>query len=503
MTSVRTDPALARMGWARAGLGLGVGFFAWRDVATNPPSGVVAGVALLVVVAWLASIVAHVRAPMDGWQRDARGAIAVFSADLALIALLIHLHGSVQSPFAALLGLVVVASGLRGQVLPPLVLSVMACVFYLAAVELALPDGMSPAQSLHALLQVSALLLAGGAMGAIARRYERLARAGDQAMRRHRSLRELHDAIMQTMNEGLVVLDEDFRVIEANPSARAMLGDAAAGASLPAPLAGLKRRGEESEEVHLGGRHLLASVRALRGDDMDEAAWLLTLVDITRLRLLEARLIERERMAALGEMSAMLAHEIRNPVQTMAQGLELLKLGDAASAADIRAILHEEMLRLNRLVNMMLDYSKPLEPAPRLIRPRELIEAAVRQADLAGDRGIEWRCAVNEARLDPDHFRLALDNLLHNALVNRRGDAPVRVTMEGREGGDWQLSVCNAGEVAPAVRERLFEPFASGHTRGIGLGLAIVRQVCAANDWVIELTSGEGETRFTITAPGA
>ncbi len=449
------DVAMRRMGWMRAAVGLGVWMFAWRYLPLQGLHGLAAGVAGALVVLWLASVLAHVRIRRGGWLASAHGQVLLFSADLALIAWLIWLGGAPQSPYAVLLGLVVIASGVRGLVTPPLALSVLACIFYLAAVELAAPGALAPDEARHALLQVSALLLAGGVMGAIARRHERLARASDQARRRHRSLRELHDSVMRTMSEGLLVLDAEGRLIEANPAARAMLGEGGEEGRLPEPLAALLA-GEDRlpdggrREVRLGGRSLLATVRALHGD-VEPAAWLLTLVDITHLRALEAKLLEQERMAALGQMSAMLAHEIRNPVQTMAQGLELLKLGVPASEEDIRGILHEEMLRLNRMVNMMLDYSRPLEPAPRSVRPRELIAAAVRQADLDGKLGVGWRCEVTRAWLDPDHFRLVLDNLLHNALANRDGDAEVRLAMRAT-GSGWRLEVRNSGEIAPQVR---------------------------------------------------
>ncbi len=511
------DAVMRRMGWMRAALGLGVGLFAWRFLSFHGLSGAAQAAGITLALLWLASILAHVRIRRHGWLASARGLVLLFGADLALIAWLIWLGGTPQSPYAVLLGLVVIASALRGQAMPPLALAVLACAFYLLAIELAVPGPLAPDEALHALLQVSALLLAGGVMGAIARRHERLAQAGDRAMRRHRSLRELHDSIMLTMSEGLLVLDARGRLIEANPAARAMLGmDGSAEATadgaperLPAPLAawlagvlaGENLSPDGGHEVRLGGRTLLATVRALHGD-VAPAAWLLTLVDITHLRALEARLLEQERMAALGQMSAMLAHEIRNPVQTMAQGLELLKLGVPASEADIRAILHEEMLRLNRMVNMMLDYSRPLEPALRDVRPCELIEAAVRQADFDGQGRIEWHCEADRVRLDPDHFRLVLDNLLHNALANREGEAAVRLAMTAAEGG-WRLEVRNAGEIAPQVRARLFEPFASGRAQGIGLGLAIVRQVCEANGWEIAVTSEAGETCFAVEARDA
>jgi signal transduction histidine kinase len=111
---------------------------------------------------------------------------------------------------------------------------------------------------------------------------------------------------------------------------------------------------------------------------------------------------------------------------------------------------------------------------------------------------VEWQSEVDELYLDADHFRLVLDNLLSNALLNR-SDAESTVAIHLKADSEhWKLEVCNQGNIELDVREKLFEPFVSGRSAGIGLGLATVQQVCMVNGWQVEVTTEAGWVYFTI-----
>jgi len=435
-----------------------------------------------------------------------------FSSDITVAGLLVFATGGISSPFSFLLGLIVLASGTLGRVMLPLVASVLACIAYLIAVyaDAAAQDvPLSAADSLHALLQTSAILLVGGLMAFIARRHAGLRSLSDQVVKQHRKLKGLHSRVMSAMREGVVILDGRLDLYEMNAAARSLLaagkrGEDAALADLLEHVPGLKlwlkqgRHAEFHAEYECGGRSLLVTCKALQaaGERDDGPEWLITLVDISDMRRLEAKLITQERMAALGQMSAMLAHEIRNPIQTMAQGLELMKLDKSDSGA-IQSILHEEMLRLNRLASMMLDYSRPMNASPRLAEAKKLIEAAINQADLK-QRNIRWYCEVETLLVDPDHFRLVLDNLLSNALKNRLSESIVEVGLDCNA-DQWVLKVSNQGSISNALQARMFQPFVSGGASGIGLGLSTVKQVCDLNGWIVAVDGHEGLVCFTIT----
>ena len=426
-----------------------------------------------------------------------------YGSDVLLAGLLIFATGGVASPFAFLLGLIIIASGLHAMRLLPQLIAVFACFFYLAAAngDLWLRDQrlLDVQQALHALLQVSALLLVGGVMAYISRRHATLSATSDQAVRRHRQLKDLYDRVMQSMHEGMVVLAEDLQLSDMNGAAARLLGPLNLDVLLSAPelKAYFKRPLHASFQCDYAFDDKVLLVRVTRLEAGQDATWLLTLVDISEVRKLEGELLQQEKMAALGQMAAMLAHEIRNPIQTMSQGLEFIGM-DEKRDLNIKEIMYDEMQRLNRLVSTMLEYSKPLRPAPVSVAVADLIKAAVQQVELGGAEHIVWQCDAENLQLDPDHFRLLLDNLLSNALANRCTDGEVRIVMHA-SGMRWNLKICNPGLVPEELKERLFEPFVSGRSRGVGLGLATVQQVCRANGWLIDVISEDGTTCFNVT----
>ncbi|MDQ6997600.1 MAG: histidine kinase dimerization/phospho-acceptor domain-containing protein [Mariprofundus sp.] len=433
-----------------------------------------------------------------------------YGSDAILASLLVLASGGNSSPFALLLGLIVIASGVHAQRLLPLIISTFACATYLLAVygELWLRHDtfLTSQQALHVLLQVSALILVGGVMAFIARRHASLSASSNQAVRQHRKLKDLHDRIMAEMGEGVILLDQQLHFIDMNMAANILLKrDSLATLLLFPPLADFFHQALQDSKANSfqceyarDDQALLLATRRLWVED--HTIWLLTVVDVSEVKQLKEQLIQQEKMAALGQMAAMLAHEIRNPIQTMAYGLEIM--GESpANTKQVQGILHDEMLRLNRLVSMMLQYSKPLYASESLTCMSDFIHASLQLFDKKDRQYIHLNTQVDEVCLDRDHFRLVLDNLLSNALANRpEEDSPVEITLSSDEKG-WKLDVSNQGEIADTVREHLFEPFVSGRSAGIGLGLATVKHVCSVNDWTIIAHSDAGVVCFTVEGP--
>jgi len=430
-----------------------------------------------------------------------------YASDAILVSILILASGGVLSPFSFLLGVIVIASGTHAQQLLPLLISTVSCIAYLVAIYterwLSHAAALSTAQALHVLLQVSALLLVGGVMAFIARRHASLSASSDQAVRQHRKLKDLHDKIMAEMREGVILLNQQLRLIDMNEAARAMLQRESLASLLQFPPLHeffYQARSQDPAttsfqcEYDRQDQILLLAVRRLAiGSD---AVWLLTVVDISEVRELEAQLIQQEKMAALGQMAAMLAHEIRNPIQTMAQCFEIMGKSPA-NADQMQHIFHDEARRLNRLVNMMLQYSKPLHATQAVTSMPAVILASAQHIDGCAEQ-VEWQSEVDELYLDADHFRLVLDNLLSNALLNRSDDESTVAIHLKADSEHWKLEVCNQGNIALDVREKLFEPFVSGRSAGIGLGLATVQQVCMVNGWQVEVMTEAGWVYFTI-----
>ncbi len=440
--------------------------------------------------------------------------------DMLLVSVLVFVTGGLDSPFALLFGLLIIAAGTQVEVMLPLTVALAASACYLASIYMAAwyhRHAISVNESLTALMQVSAFLLAGGVMAYIARRQQRLVVEGSRVVRLHHKLETLHGQVMETMHDGVLVLDEACYISDCNRAACSMLGEGAdiRGGRLsriihlPVRLQEFLEKGRGRAcrcEYEKQGRILLMMATPMPAGD-DQAKWLLSMVDITDTRHLERKLAAQERLAAMGRMAAMLAHEIRNPLQSIGQAVDILSDGQSCQRREVSHIMREEVRRLDHLVSDMLDYAQPLQPRPERAVISDIIHAAVRQVDARGEMGIHLHCRIDEMDVDTDHLRLVLDNLLRNAIhvSPEKGSICIHFNMAGR--GQWKLEVMDAGGGVPeAMKTHLFEPFVSSKPDGTGLGLATAWQVCQSNGWKIAVSDvGEkGERKGAIfTVSGA
>ncbi len=200
----------------------------------------------------------------------------------------------------------------------------------------------------------------------------------------------------------------------------------------------------------------------------------------------------RERLAELGALATTVAHDLRNPLNNIGMAV-------AFASPEVRADVGEEVRRLSRLADDLLDYAKPWRvDVGRVDLAAEVRSRASRHPGVvvgAPPRGPAW--------VDGDRMRLhqAIDNLLGNAAAT---GARVGVDVEVGD-GVVRVHVADDGPGVPEdVRDRLFQPFASRRAGGTGLGLPIVHKVVEAHGGTVGLTGREGwATCFTIELPGA
>jgi two-component system, NtrC family, sensor histidine kinase HydH len=228
------------------------------------------------------------------------------------------------------------------------------------------------------------------------------------------------------------------------------------------------------------------------------------------LRETQAELVKKEKLAALGEMAALVAHEIRNPltaVRGFAQRVQR-KLAEQPPLAQSLQIVIDEVDRLNRVLNDVLDFARRLEPRfgehslNRLVADVVGLEAAVlteRQIQIITD------CAPDlpPVRMDPNQMRQVLLNLVANArqAMGTGGSMTLRTR---HEADGWQaLDVTDTGPgIPPDVQAKLFTPFFTTKLRGTGLGLSAAQRIVEDHGGRItyETTEGRGTT-FTLHLP--
>ncbi|MHB8872414.1 MAG: sensor histidine kinase [Myxococcaceae bacterium] len=234
-------------------------------------------------------------------------------------------------------------------------------------------------------------------------------------------------------------------------------------------------------------------------------------VSSQKLEETQAALVKQERLAALGELSAVVAHEVRNPLvvfNSLASLRRILLPGNPESGA-LLEIMGEEADRLNRMVNNLLELARPNEPklAPASLE-RVLagaIEAARAAVDPLGEVTVEIPRPLPPVQVDEQMMRQALINLVTNAIQapKRAAQVKVRVEAEGGADGCVRFEVIDDGAgVPPDLAERIFTPFFTTRAAGTGLGLAVVRRVAEAHrgEVTVHQTPGGGAT-FVLRLP--
>jgi signal transduction histidine kinase len=245
-------------------------------------------------------------------------------------------------------------------------------------------------------------------------------------------------------------------------------------------------------------------------------------IDITATRFAEAelaraqaQLVQRERLAALGELAAVVAHEVRNPLGAIFNSLSSLRrtLTLTGDSAVLFAIIEEESARLNRTVADLLNYVRPLEPERRaedlLDLTRDCLRQGMRTAR-AGSEPIESEVLaiddIDPFPTDPVLLRIALSNLVTNAVQAMPDGGHLKITIEKtKHRGDdaVAITVIDTGKGIPQdVLERVFEPFFTTRASGTGLGLAVVRRIVEAHEGLVTAKSdSRNGTAFTLLLP--
>lgn len=227
-----------------------------------------------------------------------------------------------------------------------------------------------------------------------------------------------------------------------------------------------------------------------------------------RLAFERRRAAAAERLAALGRMSAGLAHEIRNPIAAMRLKAEnALAVADGSrSEAALTAIL-QQVDRLDVLLRDLLEMTQAREPRLAEVDLETfLARTAEGHRDLAASRGITLTVGTRPAssplpQLDPSQMQRALDNLIINAIQNTPAGGTIAVDASRRD-DSLLLRVTDTGPgIAEDIRERLFEPFVTGRADGTGLGLAIVREIARNHHGDVRLARNIGGAVFEIEIP--
>ena len=345
------------------------------------------------------------------------------------------------------------------------------------------------------------------------------------------ALRAFNENIIQTMTNGLVVIDETGQVTVFNKAAVAISGynaaevlgrplrDAIPNSSdltdiIEATLAHPSATKHPQHEVNI--RHqdgsllpLAASTSPLYGSGGRIGGVVCLFEDLSESKALAAERRRLDRLAALGEMSAVVAHEIRNPMAGIAAGVEYMgkNIPPDSPQKEGVAMIMGEIERVNRILEDILSVARPFQLKLSSQVIPDIVEDVLRryQARIQA-KAIRVNCryaaSLPPVRADRERLEQALTNLVLNAVEAMPKEGTLTIGLDADD--PWlTITIADTGPGIPLeARRRIFEPFFTTKARGTGLGLAVARRVIEEHGGTIEVASEPGRgTTFAVRLP--
>ena len=347
-------------------------------------------------------------------------------------------------------------------------------------------------------------------------KFETLNRELEQKNRRLESLvaekeevRNYLETILESLTTGVVVTDHNGRITMMNGCAARLTG-MDRGVVLPGEF-------RQRRKVRLGENVLEVLTSAVKGRDGSSPGTVHILLDVTRVERLEEMAKRSEKYAAMGEMAATIAHEVRNPLGSIALSASLLLKGLADEKSRDRAarILHSVRSVDNKIANLLLFTRKP-EPRFRTLRIHDILRDILRfSGEILQKEDIRLRvnlCGGEPfVRADGELLKQVFLNIILNAVQAMRGGG--ELAFETRLHSDpaltpgmersIELRFADTGPGIPEEdRKRIFDPFFSRRDGGSGLGLAIVHNIIDLHRGSVDVERAErGGTVLTVLLP--
>jgi len=312
-------------------------------------------------------------------------------------------------------------------------------------------------------------------------------------------------SLLNLLPGGVIVIDGQGVVREANPVALELLGAPLEGALWREVISrSFSPRRDDGHEISLkDGRRVSIATRSLNG----EPGQLVLLTDLTETRRLQEQLARHERLSSLGRMVTSLAHQIRTPLSTALLYASHLQQGGLSTELQQRFAgrLKDRLNELEHQVRDMLVFARGDLPLEDRLAPSDLLAALRAAAEVKLDGvAVRWQCDVWEGALlcNRDTLVGALLNLIENALQAVDGSAKLKIHLYGRQGA-LRISISDNGTgIDEATLARLGEPFFTTRSTGTGLGLSVVHSVARAHSGAFGLRSRPGRgTCATLRLP--
>jgi signal transduction histidine kinase len=237
-----------------------------------------------------------------------------------------------------------------------------------------------------------------------------------------------------------------------------------------------------------------------------------TFDDVSEVKALTDQLIRADRLAAMGELTAGVAHEVRNPLGIIRASVQLVEdsHGDAVRVKEATLVIKQEIDRLDRVIKALLDFGRPSAPTLRPTNVEDVVTDVVMfTRRFAGQARVEieteYAAGLPLVSADADQLKQVMVNLVSNAVQAMEGTGGAIKVRVWDDDGLVFLSIADTGPgIPPEDLERVFDPFYSTRDDGTGLGLTIVHRIIDQHGGRVDVESERGVgTTFTVALPAA
>jgi len=470
-----------------------------------------------------------------------------FGADALLVSAFIHVTGGITSNFSSLYLLPIIAASMIRYRRVALQLAAFSAVMYLALVAVQYIDigfplarRFSPTVELPSVrvAQYTVAINLGGFLGVAllaGSLADSLRSAGarlEDASHRIRDLRAFNEYVINSLLSGLITTDHEGRILTFNRAASTIIGVSAAqvvgrnvmevmqmpesvGTRMADLIAGRSLRVDSQHRTPDGRVIDVGLTASTLTFPEGGTGYLWSFQDVTEIRRLERDARLRQRLAAVGEMAAGIAHEIRNPLASMSGSIQVLRqeLPLSEDQAQLMDIVLRESERLNDTIRSFLAYARPQRSAPARLDVRKVVQDAAtllrNSAEVRSDHVIDVEVPADAVwcEADENQIRQVVWNLATNGLRAMSNGGRLRLAVSSErasEGDEWVvLAIRDEGcGIAPEDLDGIFQPFRSSFERGTGLGLAIVHRVVTDYNGTIQVSSEVGiGTTMSVRLP--
>ncbi|MEP6494123.1 MAG: ATP-binding protein [bacterium] len=473
---------------------------------------------------------------------------AVF--DLLLVTAIVHVTNGSNSPFSALYILVIAMTSLLVPAGGGLLIAALGIVLYFADIVLLLRSratepGIWPQLEPGVWLQLTIIALVALAVRSLSARLRESALGRDQLVAALERRRLQAEDILRNIRSGVVTVDAKGSLLYANPMAEQLLGMDLVNhfgermleviARVAPELADAVRNAAESKIRTTRGEGIVSTVGkrypigvTTTYTEQDEADGGRTATaifqDISDQKRMDVLHLRAERLEGIAELSASLAHEIKNPLASIRSAVEQISRMPTVSddQKTLTTLVMRESDRLSRLLSEFLDFARVRVARTDIVDLAAVARGAAGLASAHPDRdaSVQVTCVVPEGEPvrvegDEDLLHRAVFNLALNAVQAAEPGTEVRVEVSRTsfeplphglsfDGDAVALRVSDSGPgIPPEIRDRMFDPFFTTKANGSGLGLAVVHRAIEAHRGLVFVDSSARGTRFTVILPSA